>query len=67
MSFVGGWCALISLTIGPYSGDQTIQTMDILITSVLAWLFFDEKLTKKKVFLIACAVGAIALVKIGAK
>jgi drug/metabolite transporter (DMT)-like permease len=67
MSFFGNWLVLISLTIGPYSGDQTIQTMDILVTSTLAWLFFDEKLTTKKVILIACAVGAIILVKVGGR
>ena len=54
-----------ALSIGPFSLVYTINSFYILITSIIAWKFFDEKLTKHKVIFLLLSIMAVILIGLG--
>lgn len=63
--FFGAWALITALTKGPVSIAQTINSSSVVVTAVLASVFFNEKITKRKVLLMGCLILALALIKIG--
>lgn len=64
-NFVGTVEIVKALSIGPFSLVYTINSFYILITSVLAWKFFGEKLTKHKILFLLLAIFTIILIGLG--
>jgi len=64
-SFFGGYMWLLALTKGPFSLIVSIHSLYIIITTVIAYYLFKEKITLKKIFLILFAVIAMILIRIG--
>jgi drug/metabolite transporter (DMT)-like permease len=64
-SFFGGYFWLLALERGPFSLITAIHSLYALITAVLAYFIFKEKLTMKKVGLIFLAIIAALLIKLG--
>lgn len=64
-SFFGNWLFLIALNKGPFSLVASLHALYILGASVFAYLLFKEKLNKKKIALLAIAILAIILIRIG--
>lgn len=64
-NFLGGYMILLALTKGPFSLVYSIHSLYIIITALIAYLVFKEKLTWKKIFLISLAVLATILIRIG--
>lgn len=63
--FFGAWALILALRDGPVSVAQTINSSYVIVTSILASLFFGEIMTKKKITLIICGVLALAIIYIG--
>ena len=64
-SFLGGYMWLIALSKGPFTLVTSIHSLYIIIVAVVAYFVFKEKLTARKLFLIALAVLATILIRIG--
>ncbi|MFA7308656.1 MAG: DMT family transporter [Patescibacteria group bacterium] len=64
-SFLGGYSLYIALTKGPFPLITSIHSLYIIITALVAYLLFGEKLTKKKIFLLFIAVIAVVLIRVG--
>jgi drug/metabolite transporter (DMT)-like permease len=64
-SFLGGYMWLLALTKGPFSLAASIHSLYIIITAIVAYFAFKEKLTWEKMFLISLAVLAMILIRIG--
>lgn len=63
---LGGTVAMIkALTSGPFSLVYTINTFYILVSSVIAWKLFDEKLTRHKIIFILLAIGTLLIIRFG--
>lgn len=65
LTFVGTAAMVKALTAGPFSLVYTINGFYILVSSIVAWKLFGEKLTRQKVLFILLAVVVIALIKLG--
>jgi len=65
LNFVGTMEIVRALSTGPFSLVYTINSFYILITSLVAWQLFGEKLTKRKVAFLLTAI--IAIIFIGLK
>ena len=64
-SVLGGWMILKALSLGPLSGVYAIHPAYTFIAGIFGYLFFKEKLTKKKIILALLSVIGIILLKIG--
>ncbi len=64
-SFLGGYMWLIAISKGPFSLITSIHSLYIIITAIVAYFIFKEKLTWNKIFLIVLAIVAMILIKIG--
>lgn len=64
-SFFGGYALLIALAKGPFSLIISIHSLYILVTAILGYLLFKEKVTKKKIFLILASILAILFIRLG--
>lgn len=64
-SVLGGWMILKALSLGPLSGVYAIHPAYTFIAGIFGFIFFKEKLTKKKVILALLSVVGIILLKIG--
>jgi len=65
LTFVGTVSMVKALTTGPFSLVYTISSFYILVSSLVAWKLFDEKLTRQKLVFILLAVIVIILIKVG--
>lgn len=63
--FLGSWSLIIALTKGPISVAQTINSSYVIVTAIVASIFFGETLTKRKVALIVLGIVALGFIKIG--
>ncbi|MES2471096.1 MAG: EamA family transporter [Patescibacteria group bacterium] len=64
--FFAGTVAMVkALTTGPFSLVYTINTFYILVSSIVAWKLFGEKLTRQKVLFILLAIVVLVLIKVG--
>ena len=61
-NFIGTSEIIKALSTGPFSLVYTINTFYILIASVIAWKFFGETLTRRKVFFMLIAIVTIIFV-----
>jgi len=64
-NFFGGYMWLIALKRGPFSLVTSIHSLYIIVVAILAYFIFKEKLTLRKLLLIALAVLATILIRIG--
>lgn len=64
-SVTGGYMLLKALSIGPLSGVFAIHPAYTFIAGIFGFVFFKEKLTKKKIILALLSVIGIILLKIG--
>ena len=65
LTFVGTVAMVKALSIGPFSLVYTINSFYILVSSIVAWKLFGEKLTRQKVLFILLAIVVLVLIKIG--
>lgn len=65
LNFVSTAELVKALSVGPFSLVYTINSFYVLITSLIAWKFFGEKLTKRKVTFVFLAVLAVILIGLG--
>lgn len=65
LNFVGTVSIVKALSTGPFSLVYTINSFYILFASIVAWRFFGEKLTRRKVLFLLTAVVIVILIKIG--
>ncbi len=65
LNFIGTFEIVKALSAGPFSLVYTINSFYILVSSVVAWKLFGEKLTKQKFIFILLAIGVIILIKLG--
>jgi drug/metabolite transporter (DMT)-like permease len=64
-SVLGGVAILKALSLGPLSGVYAIHPAYTFIAGIFGYLFFKEKLTKKKVLLAVLSIIGVILLKIG--
>ncbi len=64
-SVLGGWMILKALSLGPLSGVYAIHPTYTFIAGIFGYIFFKEKLTKKKIVLALLSIAGIILLKIG--
>ena len=65
LTFVGTVAMVKALSVGPFSLIYTINTFYILVSSIVAWKLFGEKLTRQKVLFILLAIVVLVLIKVG--
>jgi uncharacterized membrane protein len=65
LNFIGTVEIVRALSVGPFSLVYTINSFYILVSSVVAWKLFGEKLTKQKIIFILLAIGVIIVIKLG--
>ena len=65
LNFISNVELVKALSTGPFSLVYTINSFYILITSLIAWKFFGEELTKRKVFFLLAAIFAVILIGLG--
>jgi drug/metabolite transporter (DMT)-like permease len=65
LTFTGTVAMVKALSTGPFSLVYTINTFYILVSSMVAWKLFNEKLTRQKVLFILAAIVFLVLIKIG--
>ena len=65
LTFIGTVAMVKALSVGPFSLVYTINSFYILVSSIVAWRLFGEKLTRQKVLFILVAIVALVLIKIG--
>ncbi len=65
LTFVGTVAMVNALSVGPFSLVYTINSFYILVSSIVAWKLFDEKLTRQKVLFILLAIVVLVLIKLG--
>ncbi|MEK7641982.1 MAG: EamA family transporter [Patescibacteria group bacterium] len=65
LNFVGTTEITTALSTGPFSLTYTINCFYILITSLVAWRFFGEKLTRQKIIFIFLSIGTIIMIGLG--
>lgn len=65
LTFIGTMAMVKALSVGPFSLVYTINTFYILVSSIVAWKLFKEKLTRQKVFFILLAIVVLILIKLG--
>lgn len=64
-AFLGNWAILSALAKGPFTLIYAIHSFYIFGGSIIGYLLFKEKLTRKKLALLALAVIAIILIRLG--
>ena len=65
LNFLGTIAIVKALSTGPFSLVYTINSFYILVSSIVAWRLFGEKLTRQKVLFIVLAIVVLALIKLG--
>lgn len=65
LTFVGTIAMVKALSVGPFSLVYTINSFYILVSSIVAWKLFGEKLTRQKVLFILLAIVVLVLIKVG--
>ena len=64
-SALGGYAILMALSSGPLSGVYAIHPAYTFVAGIFGFVFFKEKLTKRKVALALLSVAGVILLKIG--
>lgn len=64
-SVLGGYAIFKALSLGPLSGVYAIHPAYTFIAAIFGYIFFKEKLTKRKILLALLSVVGIILLKIG--
>ncbi|MDQ2932908.1 MAG: EamA family transporter [bacterium] len=64
-NFIGTAEVMKALSVGPFSLVYTIVSFYILVSSIIAWKFFGEKLTRHKIIFIVFGIGTILLIRFG--
>ena len=65
LNFLGTVEIVRALSTGPFSLVYTINSFYILITSVIAWKWFGEELTKRKVMFLLLAIITVVVIGLG--
>jgi drug/metabolite transporter (DMT)-like permease len=65
LTFVGTVAMVKALSTGPFSLVYTINSFYILVSSIVAWKLFGEKLTRQKVLFIFLAIVVLIVIKFG--
>lgn len=65
LNFIGTVAIVKALSTGPFSLVYTIISFYILVSSIVAWKLFGEKLNRQKVVFILLAVVVIVLIRLG--
>lgn len=65
LTFVGTVSMVKALSIGPFSLVYTISSFYILVSSIVAWKLFGEKLTHQKILFILLAIVVLILIRLG--
>ena len=65
LNFIGTTEITRALSMGPFSLVYTINSFYILITSLVAWKLFGEKLTKQKIIFVFLAIITIIMIGLG--
>lgn len=65
LTFLGTVAMVKALSAGPFSLVYTINSFYILVSSIVAWKLFGEKLTRQKLIFILLAVIVLILIKLG--
>ncbi len=65
LTFVGTVAMVNALSVGPFSLVYTINSFYILVSSIVAWKFFGEKLTRRKISFILFAIIALIFIRLG--
>lgn len=65
LTFAGTVAMVNALSIGPFSLVYTINSFYILVSSIVAWKFFGEKLTRRKISFILFAIIALIFIRLG--
>lgn len=65
LTFIGTISMVKALSTGPFSLVYTINTFYILVSSIVAWKLFGEKLTRQKIVFILLAIVVLLLIKLG--
>lgn len=63
--FFGGYAFLVALTKGPFPLITSVHSLYILVTALVAYFLFRERLTTRKVLLLFLAVAAVVLIRVG--
>lgn len=64
-SVAGGYAIFKALAVGPLAGVYAIHPAYTVIAGIFGFIFFKEKITKKKIALALLSVAGIILLKIG--
>lgn len=64
-SFFGGYALFVALTKGPFSLITSVHSLYIFATAISAYFLFREKITPHKIMLMALAVLAVILIRLG--
>ena len=65
VNFIGTTAITKALSAGPFSLVYTINSFYILVTSLVAWRFFGEKLTRQKIIFVFLAILTIIMIGLG--
>lgn len=64
-SFFGGYSLFLALAKGPFPLITAVHSLYIFVTAFTAYFIFREKLTVRKILLIALAIIAMLLIRLG--
>ncbi|MCD4760999.1 DMT family transporter [bacterium] len=64
-AFLGNWAIMSALSKGPFTLIYSIHSLYIFGGSIIGYLFFKEKLSKKKIALLSLAILAIIFIRLG--
>lgn len=64
-SFFGGYSFYLALTEGPFSLITAIHSFYIFATALTAYLLFREEITTRRILLMALAIVAVLLIRLG--
>ena len=65
VAFLGGYCILLALTKGPFPLITTVHSLYIFVAAMVGFIMFKEKLDRRKIALIALAILALLLIRLG--
>jgi len=65
LNFIGTAEITHALSTGPFSLVYTINSFYILVTSLIAWKLFGEKLTRQKIIFVILAILTIVMIGLG--
>ena len=65
MGVSGGYMFLRALSLGPLSLASSVHSLYVVVTAIIGYLLYKEKLTVYRIFLILLAVIAVIVIRLG--